>query len=168
MLQSLNNYINTVEHWNSSTCFFLYPKVAIILLEVFIPFEAEKKKKSDTHPPTNPIREANFPHLTIRLIACEAWWAWQKKRHFICRSVSYLKCTKSCLVFLWGQKLERCSNKHDSFPPAPARKHYTNSETYVHLHIALFTKNISSEKKKWAKLSGFTSTLRFPKSSQCL
>lgn len=102
----------------------------MILLEVFIPFEAGKKK-SDTHPPT----EANFPHLTIRLIACEAWWAWQKKNTpsksaAFYMPFSFLPKIHQIVsgIFVGPKNLERCSNKHDSFP---AKNQYTNSETYI-------------------------------------
>lgn len=87
---------------------FFYPKVAMILLEVFIPFEAGKKKVTPTHQ-----QKPTFPTLRSDSSLARLGGPGRKKtplqnqRHFICRSVSYLKSTKSCLVFLWGPKTSR-------------------------------------------------------------
>lgn len=94
--------------------FFCIQKLRWFCWKSSSPLRPEKKKKSDTHPPTNPTNRSQLSppydqtHRLRGLVGlADKKTPLQNQRHFICRSVSYLKSTKSCLVFFVGPQNSR-------------------------------------------------------------
>ena len=87
--------------------FFCIQKLPWFCWKSSSPLRANKTNVTPTHQQI-PSEKPTFPTLRSDSSLARLGGPGRKKtslqnqRHFICRSVSYLKSTKSCLVFLWG------------------------------------------------------------------